>query len=630
MAQHDYNIANQSGAAFRADLNNALLAIVSQNSGTSAPSTTFAHQFWADTTTGTLKIRNAANSAWIELMQLDGTLTMEDGTALLPGLAFRDDLNTGLFSDAADTLGISTGGVERVEFGTTAVVFNDGGNDVDFRIEGDTNANLFFVDAGNDRVGIGTSSPASTLDVSGNARIGAGSGGNFENAGTRLLIANTGGDAYIQVQSADTTGTSGIKFGRNSVANRAGIDWSASTDKLTFRTGGTSAAITVDNSQRVGIGTTSPASKCEIDVGATSDYCLELDSENSGDQNYIKFAAGTTFVGDLTRPTGTNNVALNAQVGSTVFQTGGTERARIDSSGRLLVGTSSAVASGTESIQAKGALSLYDPTASVAGSGQAINFRTDGGATGAIKASISGQNDSAYSYAGRLVFSTTADGASSPTEAMRITQAREVYIGRTTQDPLVGAGCKFQVQGTGGEWATIIRNANVSPYALRLVHSTDANNTSNIFLQCLGNTTQRAAIRANGGLANYSANNANLCDEREKKNIEALDSTWGCLKNWDLKKFHYNEDADTDDKRYGVIAQQVAPHCPEVITEWVKQDAADAVLDEDGNVVTPAREEIVRMGVKEQQMMWMAIKALQEAQTRIEELEAKVSALEAN
>ena len=57
---------------------------------------------------------------------------------------------------------------------------------------------------------------------------------------------------------------------------------------------------------------------------------------------------------------------------------------------------------------------------------------------------------------------------------------------------------------------------------------------------------------------------------------------------------------------------------------------ADAVLDDDGNVVTPAKEEIVRMGVKEQQMMWMAIKALQEAQTRIEELEAKVAALEAN
>ena len=67
MAQHDYIIANQSGAAFRSDLNNGLAAIVSQNSGAAQPSTTYAYQWWADTTTGLLKIRNAANSAWITI-----------------------------------------------------------------------------------------------------------------------------------------------------------------------------------------------------------------------------------------------------------------------------------------------------------------------------------------------------------------------------------------------------------------------------------------------------------------------------------------------------------------------------------------------------------------------------------
>ena len=64
MAQHDYNIANASGASVRADLNNAFSAIVSLNSGATAPTTTFAYMLWADTTTGLLKIRNAGNSAW--------------------------------------------------------------------------------------------------------------------------------------------------------------------------------------------------------------------------------------------------------------------------------------------------------------------------------------------------------------------------------------------------------------------------------------------------------------------------------------------------------------------------------------------------------------------------------------
>jgi hypothetical protein len=168
MAQHDYIIANQSGAGFRSDLNNGLAAIVSQNSGAAEPSTTYAYQWWADTTTGLLKIRNAANNAWITIGTLasanlgllslaGGTLTGalladDGGTAALPAIAFDGDPNTGIFSPGADQLGIATNGVERVEFGTTEVVFNDGGGDFDFRIEGDTKANLFKVDAGLDTV----------------------------------------------------------------------------------------------------------------------------------------------------------------------------------------------------------------------------------------------------------------------------------------------------------------------------------------------------------------------------------------------------------------------------------------------------------------------------------------------
>jgi len=65
MAQHDYDIANQTGAQFRTDLNNLLDAIVSLNSGPSAPTTTFAFMFWMDTTTGLLKIRNSGDTAWV-------------------------------------------------------------------------------------------------------------------------------------------------------------------------------------------------------------------------------------------------------------------------------------------------------------------------------------------------------------------------------------------------------------------------------------------------------------------------------------------------------------------------------------------------------------------------------------
>ena len=164
MAQHDYVIDNSTGANVRADINSALLAISSNNSGSSAPSTTYALQSFANTTDSMLQLRNAANNAFVNLRKFDGTLPLPDGSVSSPSLFFDDDTNTGLFSSAADTLNFSTGGVERMELGT-ATVFNEDGADVDFRIEGDTEANLFYLNAGNDAIGIGTNAADTPLHV---------------------------------------------------------------------------------------------------------------------------------------------------------------------------------------------------------------------------------------------------------------------------------------------------------------------------------------------------------------------------------------------------------------------------------------------------------------------------------
>jgi hypothetical protein len=130
MAQHDYNIANQTPAAFRADLNLVLEAIASQNSGATAPSTTLAYQFWADTTAGILKVRNAANNAWINLFTLasvnggllslaGGTMTapliLANGTAALPSLTtVGGGVDTGFYSTGnADEIAAATNGLAR-------------------------------------------------------------------------------------------------------------------------------------------------------------------------------------------------------------------------------------------------------------------------------------------------------------------------------------------------------------------------------------------------------------------------------------------------------------------------------------------------------------------------------------
>lgn len=87
MAQHDYIIDNQPGASFRADLNNVLAAIVSNNSGATAPTTTYPFQWWADTTADVLKQRDASNSEWQDVYPLGGGLVSQTGStgaAILP------------------------------------------------------------------------------------------------------------------------------------------------------------------------------------------------------------------------------------------------------------------------------------------------------------------------------------------------------------------------------------------------------------------------------------------------------------------------------------------------------------------------------------------------------------------
>jgi hypothetical protein len=67
MSQHDFDIANQTASASRADLNLGLKALASQSSGSTTPATTYANMKWYDTDTNILKQRSEADDAWIDL-----------------------------------------------------------------------------------------------------------------------------------------------------------------------------------------------------------------------------------------------------------------------------------------------------------------------------------------------------------------------------------------------------------------------------------------------------------------------------------------------------------------------------------------------------------------------------------
>ena len=294
MATHDYVIDNSTGANVRADINNVLQAILTNNSSSSAPSTTAAYMWWADTTTGILKIRNSANNGWVELLQLDGTLTLEDGSVSAPALAFRDDLNTGIFSSAADTFNVATAGVERMELGA-ATIFNEDGADVDFRIEGDTDALLFKLDAGNDRIGIGVSSPSTKLEVLNDFLVKGSSGD-----GSVGINIRSGGSAISNQHQIRTGGGSGEQLF---------IEALGSSSALVAKVAGSERA-RIDSSGKVLIGSTTADTggveinksiTAESDASDAANYHLVIKSQSNSNTAKVgiafKNSSDSTVVG---------------------------------------------------------------------------------------------------------------------------------------------------------------------------------------------------------------------------------------------------------------------------------------------------------------------------------------------
>tara|TARA_R100000329_G_scaffold150723_1_gene144430 strand:- start:129 stop:2702 length:2574 start_codon:yes stop_codon:yes gene_type:complete len=92
MAQHDGVIDNGTGNAVRTDINNALAAINSNNSGGSDPSTMYPYQFYADSGDNTFKIRNAANNAYVNISVVGGIGLENFGLAPLTGATFTGDV----------------------------------------------------------------------------------------------------------------------------------------------------------------------------------------------------------------------------------------------------------------------------------------------------------------------------------------------------------------------------------------------------------------------------------------------------------------------------------------------------------------------------------------------------------
>ena len=141
----------------------------------------------------------------------------------------------------------------NVEFDGGSFIFNQSSADVDFRIEGNGDANLFFTDAGNDRVGIKTGSPSTELHVVGGIKAT----GAIDFDGSSFTFNESGASVDFRAET-------------NTLANAFFIDGSA---------------------DKIGFGTNSPAdASVEINQANSSagTACLSLDQDDT-DQEFIKF-----------------------------------------------------------------------------------------------------------------------------------------------------------------------------------------------------------------------------------------------------------------------------------------------------------------------------------------------------
>ena len=145
---------------------------------------------------------------------------------------------------------------------------------------------------------------------------------------------------------------------------------------------------------------------------------------------------------------------------------------------------------------------------------------------------------------------------------------------------------------------TITHNDGDNPRGLYIHFNNSApNGTGDQFLY-LGDTAGlKCEVRSNGGLANYSANNANLSDERLKKDIVDAPDILSSLNSLKVRNFKYKDQAD-DSVHTGLIAQEV-------------ESVISSLIDNSGDFKM----------IKITNLYHMMLKAIQE-------LSAKVTALE--
>jgi hypothetical protein len=199
---------------------------------------------------------------------------------------------------------------------------------------------------------------------------------------------------------------------------------------------------------------------------------------------------------------------------------------------------------------------------------------------------------------------------------MRLDSSGNLLVGTTT----VINTARLTVSKSASDNVAVLDHTTTTaanPFGLQIRYSgVSANGTSNEFFSAYDNPsslTLRFAVRSNGGIANYTANDVNLSDRREKTNFSPATSYLDKICAIPVQTFNYiDQNLETDDGlTLGVVAQDVQAVAPELVMEsnWGTQ-----------------KEPKMRLSIYQTDLQYALMKCIQEQQAIIESLKARLDA----